>query len=115
MSNYGIPKDCPRQAEPSLDDSLYERIEMEFAIPVYVTQEQQRLLHELFKGILQNPANIHLDGVHWQNSHGPKPIWSQNDAEKLGKPPEPGAHVSGPPTWDENTLYFGSTTGSKEF
>lgn len=116
MSNYGISPDCERQAEPSLDDSLYERIEMEFAIPVYVTQEQQRLLHELFNGILQNPANVPLDGVHWQNAHGPKPIWSQKDMELLAKSATTGAQVSGPPTWDENTLYFGSTTGSdKEF
>lgn len=116
MSDYGIPKDCQRQAEPSLDDSLYQRIEMEFAIPVYVTREQQRLLHELFHSILDNPANKPLDGVHWQNAHGPKPIWSQTDAEKLGQTAQPGAAISGPPQWDENTLYFGSTTGSdKEF
>lgn len=103
MPNYNVSKDCPRQAEPSLDDSLYERIEMEFAIPVYLTQEQQSRLHELFKEILENPANVPLDGVHWQNAHGPKPSWFH--PEKIG-----------PPDWDENTLYFGSTTGSgKEF
>lgn len=116
MSEYGTPKDCSRQAEPSLDDSLYERVEMEFAIPVYVTQEQQRLLHELFLKILENPANKPLDGVHWQHAHGPKPIWSQKDMQLLGKSADPGAAISGPPTWDEDTLYFGSTTGSdKEF
>lgn len=105
-----------RQAEPSLDDSLFQRIEMEFAIPVYLTMDQQTSLHKLFNEILSNPANKPQDGVHWQNAHGPKPIWSQKDAEKLGQDAQPGAAVSGPPQWDENTLYFGSATGSdKEF
>lgn len=105
-----------RKAVPSLDDVLYQRIEMEFAIPVYITRYQQTMIHQIFKEILENPANVPLDGFHWQNAHGPKPIWSQNDSEKLGKPSVPGAPLSGPPEWDENTLYFGSTTGSdKEF
>lgn len=110
MSNYGVSKDCPRQAEPSLDDSLYERIEMEFAIPVYVTQEQLRKAHELFNEICENPANKPIDGVHWASGYGAKMInLSQADAALLGKTIQPGAPPTGEPEWDEMTLHFESS------
>lgn len=96
-----------RQAEPSLDDSLFERIEIEFAIPVYLTKEQQRLLHELILGVVSNPANVPLDGVHLLNAHGPKPLFSLEDVEVTG---ESSKLVAGSEKlWDETTLYFGSS------
>lgn len=96
-----------RQAEPSLDDSLFERIEIEFAIPVYLTQEQQRLLHELVLGILSNPTNKPLDGVHLLNAHGPKPLFSLTDVDVNSG--EKTLIQGSEKPWDEGTLYFGSS------
>lgn len=100
MPSYdNIPKDCKRQGEPSLDDTLYERIEIEFAIPVYLTQDQQKRLNEFVLEILENPANEPENGVHWISSLGAKPFWESDQRKSVEK-------------WDENTLYFETSVKS---
>jgi len=88
-------------------------IEVEFAIPVWLTQEQQRRLTDLLEEITKSPCNIPKEGVHWVSSMGVKPIWSKTDAVLMGLPVQPGAPETGEPLYDYDVLHIG--TSAREF
>lgn len=103
-----------RQAEPADDDCRVERIEIEFAIPTYITQEQQHKLNRLLESICRAPVNTPVGGVHWLAGWGSKPIWSQTDARIFGWTTSPDAPESGEPTFDDTVLHGESCVKSKE-
>jgi hypothetical protein len=108
MSNY-MPLDVERQAKPYDDDVYMERIEVEFALPVYVPTAALRELDGLLSSIIRLRRNQPVGGVHWISGYGAKPSWSQVDARLLGKTPASDAPLRGEPTWDENVYYIETT------
>jgi hypothetical protein len=95
--------ECPDQ-----DASCISRIEVDFAIPVEMTQAQQRRLVEAVADIAHAPWNLPTEGVHWLAGTGSKPMWSRVDAAMLGVPAGPDAPHSGEPTFDD-TIFFMET------
>lgn len=95
-----------RKAPPGEDDLKVERIEVEFAIPIFMTMDQQGRLADLIEEIARAPKNTPENGVHWQSGGGSKPQWSRFDAAFLGKRPAPDAPATGEPTFDDAVLYF---------
>jgi hypothetical protein len=89
--------DCP---DP--DSSCLQRIEVEFAIPVEMTQDEQRRLVLLLDEIVSSPWNQVKEGVHWLSGMGSKPNWSQADAAFLGIQAVAGALPHGEPTFDDS-------------
>lgn len=96
-----------RQAEPSLDDSLFQRIEMEFAIPVYVTADQMEMLHYIMKEICADPQNTPVGAQHAITSQGPKPLFSLTEVDINSG--EKTIIQGSEKLWDEETLYFRSS------
>lgn len=102
-------RESGRLAEcPDPDATTLERIEVDFAIPVLMTQAQQRRLWEAIKEITDSPWNAPAEGVHWVAGVGSKPNWSKEDAAFLGRAPEPDAPAAGGPTFDD-TVYHVET------
>lgn len=64
--------DCP-------DEDAFEirQIEVSFAIPVVVTQDQSRQLVKVIDDITKSPWNQPLAGVHWLSGMGSKPLWRE--------------------------------------
>ena len=91
---------------PDEDASWMERLEVDFAKPVLMTQDQQRRLHAIISEIVDSPWNQPKEGVHWLAGCGSKPNWSKADCHILGKRPEPGAPESGGPTFDDTVFYM---------
>ena len=98
-----------RMAQPGEDDFKIERIEVEFAIPVWMTQQQQEALADLIQAIATTPMNIPVNGVHWHSDTGSKPHWNAVDAALLGKRATPGAPIGQEPTFDDSVLYLGTS------
>lgn len=98
-----------RLAEPQEDDFPVQRIEIEFAIPVYLPIGFQRELDGLLTALVNMRTNQLREGVHWVSGHGAKPLWSQADARFLGKAPADDAPRTGEPRWDD-TVYHIETT-----
>jgi hypothetical protein len=97
---------------PDPDATLMRSIEVDFAIPVLMTQAQQRRLLELLSEIIDSPWNEPAEGVHWMAGVGSKMHWSRVDAALLGKPAEPGAPESGEPTCDDTVYHVESCARS---
>ena len=95
-----------RLAEPGEDDLRVERIEVEFALPVFLTGKQQERLAALIQEICKAPMNTPANGLHWQSGIGSKPQWSQADALLLGKPVDPKSPATGEPKFDDAVLHF---------
>jgi len=106
MSNYLTSEDPPRQASPDPEHLKIQRIEVEFAIPVYVPLGFQRELDGLLSALTRLKVNQPKDGVHWVAGVGAKMDWSQRDARLLGKVPADDAPLSGEPTFDDSVLSF---------
>ena len=102
-----------RQAEPGEDDFSVCKIEMDFAIPVWLTREQERDLHRIIGAIVDRPCNKPAGGVHWPSGYGSKPQWSREDARFLGVRTDDDAPESGEPTFDSEVLYFETTAREK--
>ena len=62
---------------PDDDASLLRAMEFNFAAPVFVTQDQQRRIHELLDEIVRQPWNQFVEGVHWLAEWGAKPHWNE--------------------------------------
>jgi hypothetical protein len=95
------------------DASLVERIEINFAMPVYLKQEHSRVLHDLLSEVVQLKINQPAKGVHWLGFVGSKLNYSCVDAQLLGKavgpnPPPNGAE----PESDDTVLVFESSARS---
>lgn len=98
-----------RQAEPHEDDACVQRIEIEFAIPVYLPQGALRELDGLLSSVVRMKANQLHGHAHWVSGYGSKPLWSQSDAAFLGKTPADDAPASGEPRFDESVYYIETT------
>ena len=96
------------------DDDSFEisRIEVEFAIPVVMTQDQYMRILEVINEITHAPWNTPLEGVHWMSTQGSKPNWSQADAAFLGKVPDINAPENGEPTFDDSVTVIGTSARS---
>jgi hypothetical protein len=90
---------------PDPDANELVTIEVDFAIPVLMTRDQQRRLLELIDEITDSPWNMPAEGVHWMAGVGTKMHWSRVDSAMLGKAPEPGAPFSGEPTYDDSVFH----------
>lgn len=77
-------------------------IEVAFAIPVELTDDQERRLYALVDEIAR--ANAPAGHVHWLSAMGLKPQFSQADARFLGKIADAGAPPTGEPTFDASIL-----------
>ena len=95
-----------REGEPGDDDCRIERIEIDFAIPVWLSSEQQMELANLVQEIAKRLCNTPRGGVHWSFGMGAKPKFSQADQRFLGKLVDPDAPESGEPEFDNSVLYF---------
>lgn len=93
-----------RRGEPPDGRSSIERLEVDFAIPVYLTMEQEYALQRLLDEVTRAPCNQPVNGVHWVASSGSKPAWSQVDALFLGKAVDPEAPEHGEPTFDDSVF-----------
>lgn len=82
------------------------RIEVGFAIPVLMTQDQQRRLYDLIDEITRAPYNQPVGHVHWLFGHGSKPVFSRADLRFLGLPDDSAAPDDGEPTFDADVLHF---------
>lgn len=106
MKNYD-----DRCAPPSDEDAVeLTKIEVDFAIPVFMSQAQQRKLLDLLAEIVRAPENQIKDGVHWVASVGARPNFSVVDAALLGVEPGPNAPPDGEePTYDDEVFHVGTS------
>lgn len=102
-----------RPEPPGEDDTEISKIEVDFAISVFVTPEQQHRLADLIQEICRSPKNTPVNGVHWQSGIGSKPHWSRTDAAFLGKQAEDDALDSGEPTFDDSVLHLETSAREK--
>ncbi len=72
---YNPSERCAECPDP--DASLLRAMEFSFALPIYLTQDQQRRLHELLAEIVDAPWNEPVEGVHWLAEWGSKPHWQE--------------------------------------
>lgn len=79
-------------------------IEVGFAIPVTLSDDQERRLADLVEEIAR--ANQPEGHVHWLCGTGSKPQLSQADSRFMGKPIDHNAPESGEPTFDNSVLCF---------
>lgn len=91
-----------------------QRIEVEFAIPVWLTQDQQVVVHELVKEIVEQPYNQLKGAAHWHSFTGGKLNLSRVDAALLGKTVGPNPPADGEePDSDDSVLVL--STSVREF
>lgn len=81
-------------------------IEVSFAVPVVISNEQECRLTDLIDEIAR--ANTPDGCVHWLSSMGSKPHLSPTDAHFLGEPGLADDSVSGEPWFDDSVLHFGT-------
>jgi hypothetical protein len=99
-----------RLAPPVIDDCSFTKLEIEFGIRVYMSQDQQRRLLDLMDEIIKSPANQPIDGVHWLSTIGTKPNFSRFDAAFLGVEPGENPPPDGEePTFDNDVFYAASS------
>lgn len=83
------------------------KIEVDFALPVELTDSEMRHLCEVVQKIAKRHQPEGM--VHWQSGCGQKPIFSQADCRFLGKPVDPSAPESGEPEWDDSVFHIETT------
>lgn len=89
------------------------RIEIEFAIDVELTDEQEKQLHALVHEI--TAAHQPVGQVHWVSGMGQKPLWSDADIRAFGNlPGGRSGKPSGEPEWDESTLQYSTSVRNKQ-
>lgn len=109
MSDDYNPAERCAQPGPEHHTPL-RRIEIDFAIPTYLTRSQEGRLQDLVSEVIDAPVNEPLNGVHWLFGIGSKPCFSESDAKFLGKPVEEGAPADGEePVFDHDVLHFESS------
>lgn len=105
--HFGGPCNEPkRQADPHDDDVCVQRLEVEFAIPVYIPQSALRELDGLLSAIVRLKMNQLEGHAHWVSGYGSKPLWSQADARFLGKTPADDMPESGEPSFDDSVYHI---------
>lgn len=106
MGGGDMNEQMERLAGPPDDRTAVGSIEISFAMPVYVTSQQEMRLHDLVRDIVYSPCNQPVDGVHWPSSNGCKPIWSKQDAKFLGKEAAHDAPESGEPAFIDSIHFI---------
>lgn len=101
-----MTREPARLAEPHEDDMRVQRIEIEFAIPVYLPQGFLRELDGLLSHMVRMKMNQLEGHNHWVSGCGSKPLWSQADAAFLGKTPADDAPASGEPRFDDTVYHI---------
>lgn len=105
-----------RCAEHAEDDCELTRIEINFAIPIYLAQNQQRRLIELMNEVVNDPKNEPKEGVHWLSFIGGKPSFSLVDNALLrrnSRPNDPPPPADGEePTCQDDVLCLESSCRS---
>lgn len=94
------------QPPPNDDCFQVQSIEISFAIPCWMTFEDQDRFGDAVEHMVSRPCNQLKNGVHWQAGTGAKPQWSRADCEMLGKTPHSGAPETGEPTFDDSVFYI---------
>lgn len=86
---------------------MIKRIEIDFAIPVVLSEQQERAIADLVQEIAKD--NEPEGHVHWHMESGHKPIWSRADRRFMGLPDDPNAPEKGEPAFDDTVLHFGTS------
>jgi hypothetical protein len=76
-------------------------IEIVFALPVELTDDEQRYLVDFADRICKRHCPV--DWAFWPAGIGSKPNFSQADAQFLGKPVDSSAPLTGEPVFDNDT------------
>lgn len=85
---------------------MIRKIEIEFALPVEITDEDSRVIYEwVERKARQNQPE---GWVHWAAEMGSKMHLSAIDARFLGKELDPEGPPSGEPIFDDSILYIGT-------
>lgn len=80
------------------------RIEIDFALPVELTTNEQMALDKVIGHICNRTCP---EGwAFWPAGYGNKPHFSKADARFLGVPVDSDAPESGEPTWDDSIYYI---------
>lgn len=82
---------------------MIKRIEIEFALPVEISDVQHVALDRVIDDICKK--NCPEGWAFWPAGIGSKPTWSRMDALFLGKEPDPDAPDTGEPTFDDSILH----------
>ncbi len=93
-----------RCAGPALAPDLV-RIELNFAIPIFLSRDHELRLAQLMEEITQAPINQPTQGVHWVAFNGCKLNFSDRDSALLGRSPSGAADLPAAgeePTCQEN-------------
>ena len=98
---------------PDDDASIIRSIEIEFAIPVWMTQDQQRMVHDFVDSITNASCNQIKDGVHWMFFCGGRASFSAVDAALLGKVADPNIKNGDEPTHDDSVFVI--ETSARQF
>jgi hypothetical protein len=80
------------------------RIEIDFAVPVKLSDEDQKTLFMLAGKLAR--ANAPEGCVHWASGCGSKPQFSRADGRFLGKEVADDAPEDGEPTWDDTVFHI---------
>ena len=80
------------------------KIEIDFALPVELSDEEMRALDRVVGNICDR--NCPEGWAFWPAGIGSKPNFSKADALFLGKPVDPSAPESGEPTFDDSVFHI---------
>jgi hypothetical protein len=83
---------------------MIRKIEVDFALPVELTDGEMRRLCDFVQGIAKRHQPEGM--VHWQSGCGSKPIFSQADSIFLGKTVDPNAPAAGEPEFDDEVFHI---------
>lgn len=97
-----------RCAPPPDDRGPISALEVAFHLPVWLTSDQERRLHDLLDEVVSSPCNQPADGVHWVAEYGGRPTWSKADAALLGIETDPNAPATGGPSFDMTVYHVGT-------
>ena len=102
-----------RCAEPAEDDCKLTSIEINFAIPTYLSQALQGQLIELITKVVRDPKNEPREGLHWLASIGGKMSYSNIDSALLRRTPSAEPPADGEePTCQDDVLCLETTCRS---
>ena len=76
------------------------KIEVNFAVPVELTEDEQRGIFRIVQGACKRTETAEL--VHWAAGVGSKPMFSQTDAMFLNVKADKDAPFDGEPTFDDS-------------
>lgn len=83
--------------------SVIHKIEIDFALPVELTVDEQQALDRLIGKICDRECP--QGWAFWPAGCGSKPLFSQADQRFLGHPVDPKAPETGEPTWDDSVYH----------